>query len=270
MKEYIPPYWAMEDCYLYHADCLEVMTEIPDQSIDCIWTDPPYNISNDGMTCVGGKMVKVNKGEWDRSKGLLDDHTFNQAWLAACYRILKLNGTIWVCGNYQSYPSMAFAAQGAGFRILNEIIVQKSNPPPNLGCRCFTHSTETLMWATKATKGKKEEYYTFNYVTMKKENGGKQMKNVWQINAPPASERLWGKHPTQKPLTLIRRCLRASTTKGDIVFDPFTGSGTTGVAALELGLHFIGCDSDESYLEIATKRIEAEVGPQYFDKYGGD
>lgn len=229
------------------------MASLPDSSIDCIWTDPPYNLSNDGITCFSGRMVKVNKGEWDRSKGVELDHEFNQVWLAECYRLLKPTGTIWVTGTLHVYPSVGFAMQQLGFRLLNDIIWEKPTPPPNLGCRCFTHSTELILWATKARKGK--EQYTFNYDVMKAENGDKQMKNVWRMAAPGKEEKQYGKHPTQKPVELVARCLRASTHAGDLVFDPFAGSSTTGVAALLLDRRFLGCESDEQHVDLSIKRL---------------
>ncbi len=238
---------------LYQGDSLELMASLPANSIDCIWTDPPYNLSNDGITCVAGRMVKVNKGEWDRSRGVELDHEFNKTWLAACYRILKPTGTIWVSGTLHVYPSVGFAMQELGFRILNDIIWEKPAPPPNLGCRCFTHATELILWATKAKKGK--DRYTFNYDEMKAENGGKQMKNVWRMPAPSKDEKRFGKHPTQKPIALIARCLRASTNEDDLVFDPFSGSATTGVASLILKRQFIGCEMDKKFIAIANRRL---------------
>jgi site-specific DNA-methyltransferase (adenine-specific) len=251
----INPVWQSSDglSHLYHCDSLNLMEEIPDNSVDCIWTDPPYNLSNDGITCVSGKMVKVNKGEWDRSKGVELDHEFNKTWLSSCYRILKPTGSIWVTGTMHSYPSVGFAMQQVGFRILNDIIWEKPAPPPNLGCRCFTHSTELILWATKARKGK--DHYIFNYQEMKTENNNKQMKNVWKMTTPNKEEKLHGKHPTQKPLSLISRCLRASTNPGDLVFDPFCGSSTTGVSAISLGRKYIGSDTDLKYIELSIKRL---------------
>lgn len=243
---------------LYKGDSLEIMAAMPAESVDCLWTDPPYNLSNDGITCVAGRMVKVNKGEWDRSRGVELDHEFNKSWLAACHRLLKPNGTIWVSGTLHVYPSVGFAMQQLGFRILNDIIWEKPAPPPNLGCRCFTHSTEIILWATKAKKGR--DKYTFNYEAMKSENGGKQMKNVWRMSAPSQQEKRHGKHPTQKPIELIARCLRASTNVGDLVLDPFAGSATTGVAALAMGRHFIGIEMDEQHAALASRRLASAVG----------
>lgn len=253
--------WRSEDnlSYLYHGDSLEIMASMPNDSVDCIWTDPPYFLSNDGITCVAGHRVKVNKGEWDRSKGFENDHEFNISWLSECHRILKPAGTIWVTGTLHVYLSVGVAMMQLGYRILNDIIWQKPNPPPNLGCRCFTHSTETVLWATKAKKGSKHRY-TFRYEEMREENGGKQMKNVWEFVSPGRDEKKYGKHPTQKPVALIERCLRASTNPGDIVFDPFAGSGATGVAALGMGRKFIGCERETEYVELITKRLVAMPG----------
>jgi len=248
--------WKSQDSKsrLYSGDSLEWLNSLPEGSVDCIWTDPPYLLSNDGITCIAGKMVKVNKGEWDRSRGIELDHEFNRTWLKACRRVLKPAGTIWVSGTLHVYLSVGMAMLQEGFRILNDIVWEKPAPPPNLGCRCFTHSTEILLWATKAKKGGKERY-TFNYDTMKQENGGKQMKSVWRMGTPNSQEKKFGKHPTQKPIALVARCLRASTSLGDLVVDPFAGSGTTGIAALQLGRSFLGCEREEKYVRIAMKRL---------------
>ena len=208
---------------------------------------------------MAGRMVKVNKGEWDRSRGVDLDHEFNRTWLAACHRILKPSGAIWVSGTLHVYLSVGMAMQQLGFRILNDIVWEKPAPPPNLGCRCFTHSTETLLWATKAKKGSKDRH-KFNYESMKAENVGKQMKSVWRFSTPSDEEKRFGKHPTQKPIALIARCLRATTDPGDLVFDPFSGSGSTGVAALKLGRHFVGCEQDKSYAAVAVFRLN-EAAP---------
>lgn len=253
--------WKSQDgeSRLYAGDSLDWLESLPEDSVDCIWTDPPYLLSNDGMTCVAGKMVKVNKGAWDRSRGVELDHEFNRSWLKACRRVLKPAGTIWVSGTLHVYLSVGMAMQQEGFRILNDVVWEKPAPPPNLGCRCFTHSTEILLWATKAKKGGKERY-TFNYDAMKEENGGKQMKSVWKMMPPTSQEKQLGKHPTQKPVSLVVRCLRASTNPGNLVVDPFTGSGTTGVAALLLGRRFLGCEREEKYVRLATKRLARPTG----------
>ena len=250
------PAWQSADgeSKLYCGDSLLLMTEMPPESVDCIWTDPPYLLSNDGTTCVAGKRVSVNKGDWDRSEGIENDHEFNLAWLRECHRILKPAGTIWVTGTLHIYLSVGMAMMQLGYRILNDITWEKTNPPPNLGCRCFAHSTETVLWATKAPKGSKHKY-TFHYQEMKAENGGKQMKSVWQFPAAGRAEKEFGKHPTQKPVALIDRCIRSSTNPGDLVFDPFAGTAATGVAALSIGRRFIGMERDEEYADIGRKRL---------------
>ena len=248
--------WLSKDglSALYCGDAFELLGDIPDNSVDCIWTDPPYLLSNDGITCIAGKMVSVNKGEWDRSNGIENDHQFNLSWLKECHRILKPTGTIWVTGTLHIYLSVGMAMMQLGFRILNDIVWEKNNPPPNLGCRCFTHSTETVLWATKAPKGSKHKY-TFNYEAMKDENGGKQMKTVWRFAAAGKNEKVHGKHPTQKPVALIERCLRASTNPGDLVFDPFAGTAATGVAALTIGRSFIGIEKNSEFAQIGRQRL---------------
>ncbi|MFP6681791.1 MAG: site-specific DNA-methyltransferase [Gammaproteobacteria bacterium] len=239
---------------LYRGDQLALMSRLPDESFDCIWTDPPYFLSNNGTTCAAGRRTTVNKGKWYRSRGIEDDHAFNVEWLSECYRLLTPAGTIWVSGTQHVYFSVGMALQQIGFRLLNDIVWEKPNPPPNLGCRCFTHATEMLLWATKAPKGSRERY-TFNYTEMKQINGNRQMKNVWRFSAPGNDEKQHGKHPTQKPVALIERCLRASTSLGDLVFDPFSGSATTGVAALNLGRRFVGCEIDAKFARLASKRL---------------
>ena len=240
-------------------DGLALLGAMSDDSVDCIWTDPPYFLSNDGITCVAGKQVSVNKGEWDRGDDLDAVYEFNRMWLAECHRVLKPAGTIWVTGTHHVYLSVGMAMMQLGFRILNDIIWEKSNPPPNLGCRCFAHSTETILWATKAPKGSRHKY-TFHYQEMKAENGGKQMKTVWRFPAAGRPEKKFGKHPTQKPVDLIDRCLRATTNPGDLVLDPFAGSATTGCAAIALGRRFIGSEIELDYVDIGVCRLSAVAG----------
>lgn len=246
------------DSSINHNDAIAFLESLQTDSVDCVWTDPPYLLSNDGITCVAGKRVTVNKGDWDRSHGIEADHQFNKKWLAECYRVLKPAGTIWVTGTFHVYLSVGMAMMELGFRILNDITWEKPNPPPNLGCRCFTHSTETVLWATKAAKGSKEKF-TFNYQDMREENGGKQMKTVWRIPIAGRTEKRFGKHPTQKPVALVERCLRASTNPGDLVVDPFAGSGATAVASLRLGRQFLICERDKEYVNLIRKRVLAET-----------
>ena len=253
-----PASWQSGDgrSALYQGDALELMAKIRPESVDCIWTDPPYFLSNDGATNVGGRRVSVNKGGWDVSKGIAEDHAFNLRWLEACWRALRPAGTIWVTGTLHVYLSVGMAMRQLGFRILNDIIWEKPNPPPNLGTRCFTHSTEVLLWATKSPTGSKQRY-TFNYAEMKAENGGRQMKSVWRFPAAGRAEKRMGRHPTQKPIALIDRCIRASTNPGDVVLDPFSGTAATGVAALMNDRHFLGIEQDPSYVNIGVRRLSA-------------
>ncbi len=253
---------------LLKGDCIEVLNQARANSVDMIFADPPYFLSNGGITCHAGKMVSVNKGKWDKSKGVAQNHEFNREWLQACQRVLKPNGTIWVSGTTHIIYSVGFAMQVLGFKVLNDIIWYKRNAPPNLSCRYFTHSTEIVLWAAKNEKSK----HYFDYQLMKKTNDGKQMRNVWQfsekeeeqrriddvwiISAPPAAEKKFGKHPTQKPIELLKRIILASTKKGDLVLDPFCGSSTTGVSALLLDRKYVGIDSEKEYLQLSKKRLE--------------
>ena len=252
------PIWHLPDetATLISGDSLELLKNLPDNSIDCIWTDPPYNLSNDGVTCVAGKMVPVNKGEWDRSMGVEGDYQFNLAWTKECFRILRKTGSIWVTGTVHVHPSVGMALQRNGFRLLNDIIWEKTNPPPNLACRTFTHSTELIFWASKAQKKDKFKY-KFHYKRMKEINGGKQMKTVWRFGSVSKAEREFGKHPTQKPVKLIKRSILASTDEGDVVLDPFSGSSSTGVAALALNRKFIGIEQKQEYIDLSVKRLNS-------------
>jgi site-specific DNA-methyltransferase (adenine-specific) len=205
-------------------------------------------------------MVKVDKGKWDVSRGVEENHKFVLEWLSRYQKLLKKNGTIWVSGTHHIIYSVGFAMQKLGMKILNDITWEKPNPPPNLSCRYFTHSTETIIWAAKNEKSK----HTFNYEIMKNLNEGKQMKTVWTIPAPDNDEKLFGKHPTQKPVRLLERILLASTTENDLVFDPFMGSGTTGVAALKLNRKFVGREIEDEFVKIATNRIKRAVENKLF------
>ena len=197
-----------------------------------IFADPPYFLSNDGITCKSGKMVSVNKGSWDKlsEKGssVEEKHKFNRKWIKLCKKVLKPDGTIWISGTLHNIYSVGMALEQEGFKIINNITWQKTNPPPNLACRCFTHSTETILWARK--NDKKSRHF-FNYQKMKEMNDGKQMKDVWTGSLTKPSEKVEGKHPT-------------------------CGSGTTGVEAVRYGRKFIGIDVSEEYMEISKKRLE--------------
>ena len=231
------------------------MNQFEDNSIDLIFADPPYFLSTEnGISCQGGKMVSVKKGDWDKAVSLEEMHKFNKKWIKKCYRILKNTGSIFVSGTFHNIYSIGMALQEEGFHIVNNITWQKLNPPPNLSCKCFVHSTETIIWAVKD----KKKYY-FNYSLMKEMNGGKQMKDVWQGSLTRKKEKKFGKHPTQKPEYLLERIILAASKEGDLVLDPFCGSGTTGVVAVRYGRNFIGIDSNAEYNQIAKERIKCEI-----------
>lgn len=243
-----------ENSVLFKANCLDIMDSIPADSIDMIFADPPYFLSNGGMSCHAGKRVSVNKGEWDKSKGIEETHKFNIEWLRKCQNILTPNGSVWVSGTLHIIYSIGFAMQQLGFKILNDIAWYKINPPPNLSCRYFTHATETIIWAAKNKNSK----HHFNYALMREMNNNKQMQSLWSITAPKPEEKIYGKHPTQKPVALLERIILASTKEKDIVLDPFTGSSTTGIAAYRLGRHFLGIDSNKEYLDLSVRRLNFE------------
>ncbi len=245
------------------GQAINVLTSFPDDHFDCIWTDPPYLLSNGGITCHAGRMVSVDKGEWDKSRGWEQDLEFTEEWMAECHRVLKPTGTIWVSGTLHFHPIAGMTLIKSGFRLLNDIVWEKPNPPPNLGCRTFTHSTELVYWAAKAKKGDRPNY-VFNYADMKAENGGKQMKTVWRYTAAGRDEKLYGKHPTQKPVSLIERCVRASTAPNDLVLDPFSGTASTGVAALNMGRRFVGIEVEKEFLDIGLQRLrDCQPEPTY-------
>lgn len=241
-----------ENLVLYNNNSLCILDYLDEKSVDLIIADPPYFLSSNGITNSGGKMVSVNKGDWDTKISNEEKHVFNRQWIRKCKRVMKDEGTIWISGTLHNIFFFFFALEQEGFKILNNIIWQKTNPPPNLGCRNFTHSTETILWAKKNIK--KAKHY-FNYKEMKELNNNKQMKDVWTGPLTPKSEKKYGKHPTQKPLYLIERIIKSSSKEGDLILDPFLGSGTTGVASRILSRRFIGIEKDKEYFELAKKRI---------------
>ena len=258
------PFAQVGDATLYLGDCIAVLNSLPEKSVDMVFADPPYNLSNDGYTVHAGKRVSVNKGEWDRSAGVEADFDFHKAWISACHRVLKDSGTIWISGTYHSIFACGHALNLQGFRVLNDISWYKPNAAPNLGRRMFTASHETLIWASKSKKAR----HTFNYDDMREgnfpkdiiKNPGKQMRSVWSIVTPGLQEKRFGKHPTQKPEALLDRVIRSSTNPGDIVLDPFCGSSTTGVLALRYGRKYIGIDMDESFLkQMSLPRLSDEA-----------
>ena len=255
MKELtkIQPYWSTKNSALFLGNSIELLNSFKESSIDLIFADPPYNLSNNGTSVHAGKRVSVNKGNWDKSYGTEQDFKFHFDWISACKRVLKENGSIWISGTYHSIYACGYALQLQDFRVLNDVAWYKPNAAPNLGCRMFTASHETLIWASKSKKSK----HTFNYDEMRNgdfpndmmKNPGKQMRSVWSITTPGKSEKIHGKHPTQKPIALLDRIIRASSNPNEIVLDPFSGSSTTGVAAILNGRRFVGLDAEEEYLK---------------------
>lgn len=255
-------YYSSTNFRLYLGDCIELMKAMPAECVDMVFADPPYMLSNGGFTVHAGKMVSVNKGDWDKSKGVDDDFEFHLNWIEQCRRVLKPNGTIWISGTYHSIYQCGYALQKHGYKILNDITWFKPNAAPNLSGRYFTASHETLLWARKNPKGK----HTFNYLDMKNGNWhhndylkkeGKQMRSVWAVGTPKAEEKLHGKHPTQKPLALMERIVLASTNPGDLILDPFSGSATTGLAAAKHGRKYVGIDLEKDYLNLSIDRHKA-------------
>ena len=250
------------DFTLLQGDCVELLNQF-DFKFDMIFADPPYFLSNGGISVQSGKQVSVNKGDWDKSHGFEKDNEFNRKWLSACRSHLKDDGTIWISGTYHNIFSVALMLNELDFRILNCVIWAKTNPPPNLSCRFFTHSSEFILWARKS---KKVPHY-FNYELMKKINGGTQMRDLWTLPAIAKWEKSCGKHPTQKPLPLLARIILASTKENAWILDPFTGSSTTGIAASLLNRRFLGIDRETEFLELSKARREEIENPQIRQNY---
>ena len=240
-----------KDFTLLKGDCIELLNSF-DFKYDMIFADPRYHLSNGGISVQSGKMVSVNKGDWDKSNGYEEDYLFDKSWIFACRNKLKSNGTIWISGTYHNIFSVARCLAELGFKILNCITWEKTNPPPNLSCKYFTHSAEYILWARKEQK---VSHY-FNYELMKIINGFTQMRDVWRLPAIAPWEKSCGKHPTQKPLCVLSRIIQASTLPGAWILDPFTGSSTTGIAANLLGRRFLGIDQNEEFLELSKERRE--------------
>ena len=240
-----------KDFTLLKGDCIELLKSF-DFKFDMIFADPPYHLSNGGFSVQSGKLVSVNKGNWDISKGYEEDYRFDKKWIETCRNKLKDNGTIWISGTYHNIFSVARCLKETGFKILNCITWEKTNPPPNLSCRYFTHSAEYILWARKDSKVP----HFFNYELMKRLNGGTQMRDVWRLPAIASWEKSCGKHPTQKPLCVLSRIIQASTLPGAWILDPFTGSSTTGIAANLLNRRFLGIDICHDFLELSQARRE--------------
>ena len=247
----ITPFYRSTDraFTLLHGDCFELLPQL-NFKFDMIFADPPYFLSNDGISVQAGKIVSVNKGEWDRGGTPEQINDFNKRWIALCREKLKDDGTIWISGTYHNIFSVANSLTELGFKILNVVIWAKTNPPPNISCRYFTYSTEFIIWARKSPK----KPHHFNYELMKHLNDDKQMTDVWRLPAIAPWEKSCGKHPTQKPLALLTRIILASTDKNAWVLDPFAGSSTTGMAANLVGRRFLGIEKESEFVEMSRRR----------------
>ncbi|MGB4205956.1 MAG: site-specific DNA-methyltransferase [Bacteroidales bacterium] len=264
------PYFESEDknFYLLHGDTMELLPRF-EHKFDMVFADPPYFLSNDGLSIQSGQIVSVNKGKWDKSEGFAFINNFNRQWLTLVRDKMKENATIWISGTMHNIFSVGQILTELDFKILNIITWEKTNPPPNFSCRYFTYSTEQIIWARKSEK---VPHY-FNYELMKQLNGNKQMKDVWRLPAIAPWEKSCGKHPTQKPLSLLTRLILASTKSNAWILDPFTGSSTTGIAANLANRRFLGIDKEEEYLNISRNRkmeIESrKVAATYKQKISG-
>lgn len=244
-----------DDAAVICGDSLQIMKRMPDGCVDLLFADPPYFLSNGGTSVKSGRRVKVDKGAWDTSAGVDADHAFHRAWLAEAQRITKRSGTLWVSGTHHAIFSIGFAMQSLGFHVLNAVTWCKPNASPNVGCRAFTHATEVVVWA--APRREKPLLHTFNDHDMREACDGKQMLDWWIMPTTPDRERTG--HPTQKPEGLLDRIILASSKPGDVVFDPFLGSGTTGAMAIALRRRFLGVELEPGYARVAARRIARAV-----------
>lgn len=253
---------AMKHDRIIHADCLEALATLPSASVDLVFADPPYNLQLSGtLTRPDQSVVNAVDDEWDQFDSFQAYDTLSEAWLRECHRILKPDGALWVIGSYHNIFRLGRVLQDVGYWILNDIVWRKSNPMPNFRGRRFTNAHETLIWASKSEKSK----YTFNYDAMKALNDGLQMRSDWVMPICTGQERLKGAdgakaHPTQKPENLLARVILSSTKRGDVIVDPFFGTGTTGAVAKRLGRHYIGIEQDKGYVDLATDRL-ASITP---------
>ena len=247
---------------LIHGDSFEILPKFNNE-FDLIFADPPYFLSNDGLSIQSGKIVSVNKGTWDKGKNINEIDDFNLKWLDLAKSALKDSGSIMVSGTYHNIFSIGNALQKLGYKILNIITWQKTNPPPNFSCRYLTHSTEQIIWARKSEKHK----HIFHYELMKFLNGDKQMKDVWEFPAIAPWEKTCGKHPTQKPLALLVRLILMASDSKSVICDPFAGSATTGIAANLLSRNFVGIEKEQEFIKIAlARKAKLEIEKSDFRK----
>lgn len=235
---------------LHKGDCLQILPTLTQSTVNMVFADPPYFLSNDGLTVKNGTIQSVNKGKWDRFSDDNDVYIFTYEWLSQVRELLAEDGTIWISGTHHNIFMIGRILGLLNYKILNMITWEKPNPPPNFSCRYFTYSTEWVIWARK----NKDKPHYFNYDLMKTLNGGKQLKDVWKLPSVCSWEKSEGKHPTQKPLSLLSRIILASTKMNDLVLDPFSGSSTTGIASSLLSRNFIGIEQEESFLNLSKNR----------------
>jgi modification methylase len=257
----------MKKDMILHGHCIDELAKLPSASVDLVFADPPYNLQLTGeLRRPDQSVVDAVDDAWDQFDSFAEYDALSAAWLSECRRILKPHGALWVIGSYHNIFRIGKQIQDLGFWMLNDIIWRKTNPMPNFRGRRFTNAHETLIWAAK-TAGSK---YTFNYDAMKALNEGLQMRSDWFLPICNGPERLKDEagakaHPTQKPENLLARILLASTKRGDVIVDPFFGTGTTGAAAKRLGRHYIGIEQDKKYVDLARKRI-ASITPLIDDR----
>lgn len=252
----IPSYYKSpsNDFTVIKGDCVDTLSKFS-FGFDMVFADPPYFLSGGGISYQSGQIVCVDKGEWDKPLKGEEMDAFNLRWLAACREHMKEEATIWISGTHHNIFSVQQQLLKLGFKILNVITWAKTNPPPNISCRYFTYSTEFIIWARKSPK----VAHCYNYELMKQLNGGRQMTDVWQLPAIGRWEKSCGKHPTQKPLGVLARLIQASTLPGAWVLDPFSGSGTTGIAANLLSRRYLGLEKEEAFLAMSrARRMEIE------------
>lgn len=260
----IVPYYKSDnrDFTIVNGDSFDVLPQF-DFKFDMIFADPPYFLSSGGISYQAGKVVCVDKGDWDKSRSPEDIMEFNRQWLTLCREKLKENGTIWISGTHHNIFSIANILTELGYKILNVITWAKTNPPPNISCRFFTYSTEFIIWARKHPKVP----HKYNYELMKAINEGKQMTDVWRLPAIGRWEKSCGKHPTQKPLALLNRIILASTDKNDWILDLFAGSSTTGIAANLTGRRYLGIEQDVNFAILSSNRRKELDSPPVREDY---
>lgn len=266
----ITPFFTSNDknFYLFQGDTMDILPDL-EHKYDMVFADPPYFLSNNGLSIQNGEIVSVNKGNWDKSEGFDFVNDFNRKWLSAVRERMKDDATIWISGTMHNIFSVGQILTELGFKILNVVTWEKTNPPPNFSCRYFTFSTEQIIWARKSEKVP----HFFNYDLMKELNADKQMKDVWKLPAIAPWEKSCGKHPTQKPLSVLTRLILASTKPNAWILDPFAGSSTTGIAANLANRRFVGIDKEMEFLTISKKRkLEIEdtsIAASYRNKIAG-